>query len=122
MELKFLLDENIPTKLLWWLIGQGFEVRTVKELGLNGKTDQQLYDYCERGGWMLISLDLDFADTVMYPLTFPRIVLRPGEIDPELMRDMLEDVMDLGLPTDGELFVVQPDGFARYGDLQTPLL
>jgi predicted nuclease of predicted toxin-antitoxin system len=111
---KILLDENIPTKVLWWLISEGYVVHTVREIGLMGRSDRFLYDFAERHEYLLISLDLDFADPIQFPPTFPRIVLRPGVTDPELIQAILADVFALKLPSQGELFVVQPEGFARY--------
>lgn len=113
-ELKFLLDENIPIRVLWWLIGEGVVVHTVKEMGLVGRSDRFLYDFAERNEYALITLDLDFADPNLFPITFPRIVLRPGVIDPELMKDILSDLFSLEFPLPGELYVVQPEGLARY--------
>ncbi|MCX7602065.1 MAG: hypothetical protein N2Z75_09020 [Meiothermus sp.] len=65
---------------------------------------------------MLVTLDLDFSDPLRFPLSFPRIVLRPGVIDPELMREILRDVFSRGYPLWGELYVVQPEGIARYSE------
>lgn len=114
--MKLLLDENIPTKVLWWLIGEGYVVHSVREMGLGGRSDSFLYGFAERNEYALVTLDLDFADPLRFPITFPRVVLRPGVIDPELMQDILQDVFDLGFPVRGELYVVQPEGIARYTD------
>jgi len=89
-------------------------VHTVKEMGLNGRSDDFLYGFAQRNEYMLITLDMDFSDPIKFPLTFPRIVLRPGVIDPELMRQILHDVFDRGFPGSGELYIVQPEGIARY--------
>lgn len=115
---KFLLDENIPIRVLWWLIGEGYVVHTVKEMGLVGRSDRFLYDFADRNEYALITLDLDFADPNQFPITFPRIVLRPGVIDPELMQAILADVFALDLPLPGELYVVQPEGLARYSNAE----
>ncbi len=115
---KFLLDENIPTRVLWWLIGEGFVVHTVKEMGLVGRSDPFLYGFAERNQYTLITLDLDFADPILFPITFPRVVLRPGVTDPELIREILADLFGLEFPRPGELYVVQPEGVARYSHVE----
>lgn len=114
--MRILLDENIPQRVLWWLISEGHEVVTAREVGLSGRSDQVLYAHAERNNYVLVTLDLDFSDPVRFPLSFPRIVLRPGVIDPELMREILRDVFRLGFPLWGELYVVQPEGIARYSE------
>jgi len=114
--MRILLDENIPQRVLWWLIGEGYEVVAAREVGLTGRSDQALYDYAERHNYVLVTLDLDFSDPLRFPLCFPRIVLRPGLIDPELMCEILRDVFRRGFPLWGELYVAQPEGIARYSE------
>ncbi|GEM85288.1 DUF5615 family PIN-like protein [Meiothermus hypogaeus] len=114
--MRILLDENIPQRVLWWLIGEGHEVVTAREAGLTGRSDAVLYAYAERHNYVLVTLDLDFSDPLRFPLSFPRIVLRPVVIDPELMREILRDVFREGYPLWGELYVVQPEGIARYSE------
>ncbi|WP_027882386.1 DUF5615 family PIN-like protein [Meiothermus rufus] len=115
--MRILLDENIPQRVLWWLIGEGHEALSVREVGLSGRSDAQLYAYAAQHEYVLVTLDLDFSDPLRFPLGFPRIVLRPGVIDPELIRLLLRDVFRLGYPLWGELYVVQPEGIARYSEV-----
>ncbi|GEM85751.1 DUF5615 family PIN-like protein [Meiothermus granaticius] len=112
--MRILLDENIPTRIYWWLTTQGHEVTTAREVGLAGCSDYVLYRYVESQDCVLITLDLDFSDPMRFPITSPRIVLRPGVIDPELIEMSLRDVFRQGFPHRGELYVVQPEGIARY--------
>ncbi|MDX2005687.1 MAG: DUF5615 family PIN-like protein [Meiothermus sp.] len=114
--MRILLDENIPTRVLWWLISQGHEVTSVREVGLSGRSDHALYQYINSRNYVLVTLDTDFSDPVRFPITFPRIVLRPGVVDPEVIEMNLRDVFEHGFPLWGELYVVQPEGIARYTD------
>ena len=114
--MRILLDENIPVRVYWWLITQGHEVTTVRDVGLAGRSDHVLYQYVKSQNYVLVTLDLDFSDPQRFPITFPRIVLRPGVIDPELIEMNLRDVFAQGFPLWGELYVVQPEGIARYTD------
>jgi len=113
---RILLDENIPTRVFWWLITQSHEVTTVRDVGLAGRSDAVLYQYVKSQNYILVTLDLDFSDPLRFPITFPRIVLRPGVIDPELIEMNLRDLFRQGFPLWGELYVVQPEGIARYAD------
>ncbi len=114
--MRILLDENIPQRVLWGLIGEGHEVVGAREVGLLGRSDAHLYAYAAQHGYVLVTLDLDFSDPLRFPLGFPRIVLRPGVIDPELIHQLLCAVFRLGYPLWGELYVVQPEGIARYSE------
>ncbi|RDI96083.1 hypothetical protein DV704_03970 [Meiothermus sp. QL-1] len=114
--MRFLLDENIPQGVLWWLIGQGYEALSVREVGLSGRADTLLYAYAEQHGYILVTLDLDFSDPLRLPPRTPRIVLRPGVLDAELIRELLAEVVRRWTPGWGEIYVVQPEGIARYSE------
>lgn len=112
--MRFLLDENIPLSVLWWLMTQGYEAKTVREVGLVGRSDQALNAYLHRENRVLITLDLDFSDPIKLPLGPARIVLRPVVTDGELMQRLLRQALTWGVPQPGELWVVQPGGMARF--------
>ncbi|RIH89850.1 DUF5615 family PIN-like protein [Calidithermus roseus] len=112
--LKILLDENIPLTVSWWLLTEGHDVLTVRDVGLSGRSDETLNAYLHREGRILLTLDLDFSDPIKLPVAAGRIVLHPDVTDGELICRMLRRFFALGLPRFGELYVVQPDGIARY--------
>jgi len=118
--LKILLDENIPTTVLWWLITEGHDVLMVRDVGLSGRSDEALNAYLHREKRVLITLDLDFSDPIKLPVGTGRIVLHPDVTDGELIRRMLRHFFARGLPRPGELYVVQPDGVARYDNPALP--
>jgi predicted nuclease of predicted toxin-antitoxin system len=114
MVTRWLIDENIPRQVRWWMIGQGYTVISASEAGLSGKSDEALYAFAEEHQMALLTLDLDFSDPIRFPLTFPRLVLRPGVLDPEWMRELLARYFAHHRPRYGELCVVQPGGMACY--------
>jgi predicted nuclease of predicted toxin-antitoxin system len=77
--MKFKLDENLPRLARPRLAAQGWDVHDVHEEQLAGALDRDVQTLCEREGRILITLDLDFADTRRYtPARSPGvIVLRP---------------------------------------------
>lgn len=73
------LDENIPVALARFLEKKGFSVSDVFSQGLSGADDHALALHCRQRALVLVTLDVDFANTALYP---PRqhagiVVLRP---------------------------------------------
>ena len=65
--MKFKLDENFGTRTLNIFRSAGYDVQTVWEQGLQGCSDRQIYEICCSEKKCLVTLDLDFADTVLFP-------------------------------------------------------
>jgi len=65
--MRFKLDENFGTRTQQLFRSQGHDVETVKDEGLQGCSDNQLYKTCCEENRCLVSLDLDFADVTRFP-------------------------------------------------------
>src|SRR5207244_10997454 len=65
MRLK--LDENIDTRLSVLLRQAGHEATTVRDQGLHGTVDPEVYDHCISGAYVFVTLDLDFSNVLRYP-------------------------------------------------------
>ncbi len=65
--MKFKLDENFGTRAREIFQEKDHDVQTVHDEGLQGSTDQNLYDLCCNEQRCLITLDLDFADVLRFP-------------------------------------------------------
>lgn len=78
--MRFKVDENLPRIARERLEARGFDVHDVRDEGLAGSVDALIQEACEREGRILVTLDLDFADTRRYdPGRSPGvIVLRPA--------------------------------------------
>jgi predicted nuclease of predicted toxin-antitoxin system len=76
---RFKLDENMPRSARQVLTAHGWDVQDLFEEKLLGADDAAVQAACERERRVLITLDLDFADTRRYdPVRSPGvIVLRP---------------------------------------------
>jgi predicted nuclease of predicted toxin-antitoxin system len=77
--MQFKLDENLRPEAgdpLWLL---GHSVTTVFDQGLRGREDHEIAEACRSEGRVLISLDLDFSNILMFPpQNYPGlIILRP---------------------------------------------
>ena len=64
--MKFKLDENIGNRTQRLFRAQGHNVKTVREQGLHGTSDQHLYEVCCNEKLCLVTLDLDFADVTRF--------------------------------------------------------
>lgn len=64
--MKFKLDENLGTRTQQLFRTAGHEVVTVREEGLQGCADRDLYEACCVEGRCLVTLDLDFADVTRF--------------------------------------------------------
>jgi predicted nuclease of predicted toxin-antitoxin system len=65
--MKFKLDENFGTRTQQLFRTGGHDVQTVRDEGLRGSSDQYLYEVCCTEQRCLVTLDLDFADTIRFP-------------------------------------------------------
>src|SRR5437867_30322 len=54
---KFLIDENLGDDAAEWLRSRGHNVKTVRELGKAGASDQEIYQLARRQGRMLMTRD-----------------------------------------------------------------
>jgi len=65
--LKFKLDENFGTRTLHIFQSAGFQVDTVRDEGLQGSSDDKLYQVCCSEQRCLVTLDLDFSNVLRFP-------------------------------------------------------
>ncbi len=66
-QVKFKLDENFGIRTQQLFQVQGHNVQSVRSQGLQGSSDQQLYEVCCVEQRCLVTLDLDFADVTHFP-------------------------------------------------------
>jgi len=64
--MRFKLDENLGRRGVSALRDLGHEVATVPDEGLASATDKKLIAVCREEGRCLVTLDLDFANPVLY--------------------------------------------------------
>lgn len=64
---RFLVDESLPYVLAESLSNSGHEATHAYDAGLRGASDEDVYKEAERHGVILLTGDLDFADTRRFP-------------------------------------------------------
>ena len=62
MKVNFKVDENLPVEFINILESTGYKAITALEQGLNGKADSEVINKCLEEKFILVTLDLDFAD------------------------------------------------------------
>lgn len=65
--IAFKIDENLPIEVREFLRGRGFDALTVADQNLGGRPDTDVVAVCLSEGRVLLTFDLDFADTTRCP-------------------------------------------------------
>ena len=65
--MKVKLDENLGSRGAEVLETAGWDVATTSGQGLNGADDATLASVCRRAGRCIVTLDMDFANPLLYP-------------------------------------------------------
>lgn len=63
--MKFLLDQNLSPQTTQFLRQLGITVIDVREVGLDGKSDQEIYDYALLNKLVIITFDHEFGYTYL---------------------------------------------------------
>jgi len=56
--LKFVIDEDMPRSTSKVLIDRGFEVFDVRDCGLRGKSDKEIFEFAQKQGAVILTADL----------------------------------------------------------------
>ncbi|MCU0326674.1 MAG: DUF5615 family PIN-like protein [Spirosomaceae bacterium] len=77
--MKFKLDENFGNRTKNIFLNAGFDADTVLDEEINGFPDNDIYNTVIKENRTLVTLDLDFSNTINYPpeTTKGIIVVRP---------------------------------------------
>jgi predicted nuclease of predicted toxin-antitoxin system len=113
--MRFLLDANMPRAALRVLVAAGHSAAHVRDLDMRAATDAVIDQYAEATGHILVTRDLDFADTRAYPPepSPGRLVLRvpdnstANDIAALLSRFLTASDLIRQIP--GHLVVLEPD-------------
>ncbi len=109
--MKFKIDENLPIEFVDLLITAGHQAMTVYEQRLQGNADQVIIDTCAKEGYILVTLDLDFADIRSYPPTqYPGLmVFRVVRQDKRHLMEVFQRAIPLlrREPIEGRLWIIE---------------
>jgi predicted nuclease of predicted toxin-antitoxin system len=65
--LCFLIDEDVPRSTTRVLRDAGFDVLNVHEAGLQGKSDDKVFEYAQSENRLLITCDMGFSNILKFP-------------------------------------------------------
>ncbi|RPH61532.1 MAG: hypothetical protein EHM81_04055 [Chloroflexi bacterium] len=67
LSLRFLTDEDVPRSTARVLRDAGFDAVDVRDVGLRGKSDAQVYAFAQHENRLLITCDLGFSNILNFP-------------------------------------------------------
>lgn len=114
---KFLIDENLSPLLAKWLRGLGYDARSVREVALKGKSDEEILRWLRERGSILITSDLDFGEFFYWRNfgDFGVIILRGERRSVVVFEEMLSRLHKQGILKDerlvNSLLVVNEKGY-----------
>ena len=110
--MKFKLDENFGSRTQHIFEEAGYDVQTVRQESLQGKSDQYLYKVCCKERRCLVTLDLDFSDVTRFPpekfggIAVIRFPQNPNiQILEKLVRQFLNAISQKSI--EGKLWIVE---------------
>jgi len=109
---KFLIDEDMPRSTAIALRQAGHAAEDVRDVGLRGRSDQEIFDHAQAQGTILITADKGFASVLRFPLGVHSgiIVVRvPDELPTQRVnQELLRALADLeGEELTGLLVIVE---------------
>ena len=112
--LRFLVDEDLPRTLAQDLNAAGFEAQDVRDVGLRGKSDHEIFQFAQVQKLIVLTADLDFSNILDFPLgSHPGIVVvrLPNEVPSmEVKETILRHLAALSdLDLQGNLAIFEAD-------------
>ena len=95
---RFLVDEDVPRSMARVLRAAGYEAEDVRDVGLRGHSDAEVFSYAQIQAAVLVSCDKGFANLLKFPLGSHAgiIVIRipdekpPAQLNEELLRVLIQ--------------------------------
>ena len=79
LSLRFITDEDVPRSTARVLRSAGFDVVDVRDVGLRGKSDQEVFEYAQTEKSLIITCDMGFSNIINFP---------PQEVGENLIRHL----------------------------------
>ncbi len=114
-DFPILSDENIQTDIVAYLRGEGFEVKSVIEEGLEGESDQKLLEIAKSENRVIITHDSDFGRLIFTQnMTFTGVIyLRPGHFDSNFSINTWKALLKADLDLKPPFIIVAENNGAR---------
>ena len=110
---KFLVDEDMPRSTARALSQTGYTAEDVRDVGLRGHGDQEVFDYAQAHSATLITADKGFSNILRFPIGTHMgiIVVRvPDELSTQQVNQELLNALAsmVGEVLTGVLVIVEP--------------
>lgn len=110
---KFLVDEDMPRSTARALRDKGFDVADVRDSGLRGKSDEEVFDFAQRHNSVLITGDMGFSNITRFRAgSHAGIVIAhyPNELSPAEINRQIIEAFDQFAESDfkGNLIILDP--------------
>lgn len=113
--MKGVIDEDLPRSFGTVVKSLGFDVFDVRDIGLRGKSDKDIFDFAVENKAVLFSADLGFSNILSFPLGSHSgiVILRfPNEISTETINEISKKLLSKFSKEefDGNLIIISPRG------------
>ncbi|MBN1841809.1 MAG: DUF5615 family PIN-like protein [Deltaproteobacteria bacterium] len=110
---RFVIDEDMPRSTGMMLKEQGYDVKDIRDYGLRGAEDEEVYEFAQREEAVILTGDRGFGNILRFALgTHFGIVVAnfPNEMSTtDMNRHLLEVLKDLSADDfKGNLIIVEP--------------
>lgn len=100
LTLRFLTDEDVPRSTARALRDAGFDALDVRDVGLRGHSDADVYAYAQKDDRILITCDMGFSNILNFPPSKSRglVVVRIPDSEPIHIfnREVVKTAQDVG--------------------------
>ncbi len=106
------LDENLPADACQMLVDAGHDAMSVLDQQLGGRPDDMIAEVCRAEARVLLTLDTDFANILVYPpaLHAGLVVMRTEDQSKATVLELIRKVASV-LATQspvGQLWIIEP--------------
>lgn len=111
--IKFVIDEDMPRSTANVLKSRGYEVFDVRDCGLRGKSDDEVFKFAQKEKAVILTSDLGFGNILNFPVgSHAGIVIAhfPNEMSVFELNKQIIKAFDALSETDfkGNLIILEP--------------
>ncbi|OIO27406.1 MAG: hypothetical protein COZ31_07000 [Nitrospirae bacterium CG_4_10_14_3_um_filter_44_29] len=111
--IKFLIDEDMPRSTAKILRTKGYEALDVRDLGLRGKNDNEIFKFAQKEKAVILTGDLGFGNLLHFPVgSHSGIVIAhfPNEVSTSELNNQIIKAFETLAEIDfmGNLIILEP--------------
>lgn len=110
---RFVIDEDMPRSTAPALRTKGYEALDVRDFGLRGKSDDEVFKFAQKENAVILTGDLGFGNILQFPLgNHSGIVIAhfPNEVSTSELNSQIIKAVEILSENDfnGNLIIVEP--------------